>query len=210
MKNSMKNKGFTIWMTGLPSSGKSTLSRMLSQTLEEGGLSVVILDGDEVRQRLTKGLGFSKEDRDENIRRIAYVSKLLTRVGAVSIVAAISPYRDSRDRARTEIGNFVEIHVDCPLQKCMERDVKGLYAKACRGEITHFTGVSDPYEPPDNPELVVHTKVESPQLNLKQILECLVSLNYIPQYFLDQGIPEESYPAPNQVGQAPSTTTWAI
>ena len=210
MKNMMKNTGFTVWLTGLPSSGKSTLSRLLSQTLEEAGFPVVILDGDEVRQRLTKGLGFSKVDRDENIRRIAYVSKLLTKVGAVSIVAAISPFRETRDRARTEIGKFVEIFVDCPLQKCMDRDVKGLYAKACRGEISNFTGVSDPYETPDNPELIVRTDLESPESNLKQILECLVKLNYIPQYILDQLIADDLCATEKNTGREVTTTNWII
>ena len=210
MKNVLKNRGFAIWFTGLPSSGKSTLSRLLSQVLEEVGLPVVVLDGDEVRQRLTKGLGFSKQDREENIRRIAYVSKLLTKVGGVVIVAAISPYRESRDRARTEIGNFVEIFVNCPLQKCMERDVKGLYVKACRGEITNFTGVSDPYEQPDNPELVVHTDLESPETNLKQILECLVNFEYIPAHLLEGMHAEDRESVEKNAPQKIPTTNWTI
>jgi len=133
----MKNYGFTIWFTGLPSAGKSTLARMFHETLDEAGLHAEILDGDEVRQRLANGLGYTKEDRDENIRRIAYVSKLLPRVGAIAIVAAIFPYRESSDQARTEIGHFVEIYVECPLQVCMNRDVKELYAKASKGEINN-------------------------------------------------------------------------
>lgn len=177
----MKHQGFTVWFTGLPSSGKSTLASLLHRELEEIGLATEVLDGDEVRKRLTKGLGFSREDREENIRRIAYVAKLLTRVGAVAITAAISPYLEMRERARTEIGSFIEVYVHCPLQVCMNRDVKGLYAKAVRGEVPNFTGISDPYEPPANPEIVVHTDCEIPEESLKRILERLVDLNYLPE-----------------------------
>ncbi|MDT7041530.1 adenylyl-sulfate kinase [Candidatus Nitronereus thalassa] len=210
MRDMKLNSGFTIWLTGLPSSGKSTLSRLVCQSLEEAGLPVVILDGDEIRQRLTKGLGFSKADRDENIRRIAYVAKLLTKVGAIPIVAAISPFHETRDRARTEIGKFVEIYVNCPLQKCIDRDVKGLYAKACRGEIKNFTGVSDPYEPPDNPELVVHTDLDTPEANLKEILECLIGLNYLPEQIIDQVFPGKENPVENKTVQSVASGNWAI
>ena len=148
---------------------------------EEAGLAVEVLDGDEIRQRLTKGLGFSKEDRDETIRRIAYVAKLLTRVGRVPITAAISPFEEARGRARAEIGNFVEVHVDCPLHVCMRLDVKGLYAKALRGEISNFTGISDPYEPPVRPKVIVHTERESHKESLRKILEQLGILNFLPQ-----------------------------
>ncbi len=177
----MRQKGFTIWFTGLPSSGKSTLARLVQQTLDEVGLDVVVLDGDEIRQRLSKDLGFSKEGRDENIRRIAYVAKLLTRIGGIAIVAAISPYRESRDRARMEIGDFVEVFVDCPLPVCMQRDVKGLYLKANRGEIQNFTGISDPYEPPADPDIIVRTDQESPEASLKKILAKLAELHYFPR-----------------------------
>ena len=177
----MRQKGFTIWFTGLPSSGKSTLARLVQQALDEVGLAVVVLDGDEIRQRLSKDLGFSKEGRDENIRRIAYVSKLLTRIGGVAIVAAISPYRGARDRARMEIGDFVEVFVDCPLPVCMQRDVKGLYLRANRGEINNFTGISDPYEPPTDPEIFVRTDQESPEASLKKILAKLAELHYYPR-----------------------------
>jgi adenylylsulfate kinase len=188
----MKHQGFTVWFTGLPSSGKSTLASLLHRELVEIGLPTEILDGDEVRQRLTKGLGFSREDREENIRRIAYVSKLLTRVGAVAITAAISPYQEMRDRARIDIGSFIEVYVNCPLQVCMSRDVKGLYAKAVRGEILNFTGISDPYEPPVNPEIVVHTDRETLEESLKIILKGLVEMNYLPEqkverFFKDPG-----------------------
>lgn len=182
----MKHQGFTVWFTGLPSSGKSTLASLLHRELEEIGLPTEILDGDEVRQRLTKGLGFSREDREENIRRIAYVSKLLTRVGAVAITAAISPYREMRERARTEIGSFIEVYVNCPLQVCMNRDVKGLYAKAVRGEVLNFTGISDPYESPVNPEIVIHTDRETPEESLKKILKGLVEMNYLPEQTVER------------------------
>ena len=177
----MRQKGFTIWFTGLPSSGKSTLARLVQQALDEVGLDVVVLDGDEIRQRLSKDLGFSKEGREENIRRIAYVAKLLTRIGGIAIVAAISPYRESRDRARMEIGDFVEVFVDCPLPVCMQRDVKGLYLKANRGEIKNFTGISDPYEPPADPDIFVRTDQESPEACLKKILAKLAELRYFPR-----------------------------
>jgi adenylylsulfate kinase len=176
----MHRRGFTVWLTGLPSSGKSTLARLLEQTLGEAGQHVVVLDGDEIRQRLTKGLGFSKSDRDENISRIAYVAKLLTHAGAVTITAAISPYRDARERARLEIGNFVEVYVQCPLAVCMQRDVKGLYAKAVKGEITNLTGFSDPYEPPANPDVVLNTDVLSADESVRLVIEKLVRMTYLP------------------------------
>ncbi len=179
----MRRQGFVVWFTGLPSSGKSTLARMVQRELDEAGFAVEVLDGDEIRQRLTKGLGFSKEDRDENIRRISYVAKCIVNVGGVAITAAISPFREARERARAEIGNFVEVHVDCPLHVCMQRDVKGLYAKAIRGEIPNFTGISDPYEPPVQPEVVVHTDRESHEESMRKILETLVALNWLPNQF---------------------------
>lgn len=178
----MREQGFTVWFTGLPSSGKSTLATMLQERLRRWGYPVELLDGDEVRQRLTKGLGFSKADRDENIRRISYVAKLLTRTGAVPVVAAISPYREVRQEAREEIGNFVEVYVSCPVEECINRDVKGLYQKALRGEITQFTGVSDPYEPPLYPEVIVETDRETPDESLYKILVKLQHLNYLPDH----------------------------
>jgi adenylyl-sulfate kinase len=171
--------GFTVWFTGLPSSGKSTLARMLEQVLIERGQRVEVLDGDEVRLRLSRGLGFSKEDRDENIRRITYVAKLITRCGGVAVTCAISPYRALRDEARQEIGRFVEVYVKCALDVCIDRDVKGLYAKALRGEIPAFTGVSDPYEAPLAPEVVVETDRESPEESLAKILRHLEGLGYL-------------------------------
>jgi adenylyl-sulfate kinase len=171
--------GFTVWFTGLPSSGKSTLARMLEQVLVERGQRVEVLDGDEVRLRLSRGLGFSKEDRDENIRRINYVAKLITRCGGVAITCAISPYRALRGEARQEIGRFIEVYVKCSLDVCIDRDVKGLYAKALRGEIPAFTGISDPYEAPLDPEVVVETDRESPEESLAKILGRLEALGYV-------------------------------
>jgi adenylyl-sulfate kinase len=152
---------------------------MLEKELQARGRAVEVLDGDEVRQRLTKGLGFSREDRNENIRRIAYVAKLLTRVGGVAITAAISPYRELRDKARDEIVNFVEVYVNCPLEVCIRRDVKGLYKKALNGEIPNFTGISDPYEPPLHHDVVVGTDLESPEASLRKILDRLIELGYL-------------------------------
>ncbi len=171
--------GFTVWFTGLPSSGKSTLARLLEEVLVQRGQRVEVLDGDEVRLRLSRGLGFSKEDRDENIRRITYVAKLITHCGGVAVTCAISPYRALRAEARQEIGRFVEVYVKCALDVCIDRDVKGLYAKALRGEIAAFTGISDPYEAPLAPEVVVETDRESPEESLTKILQHLEALGYM-------------------------------
>src|SRR5579884_3936784 len=171
--------GFTIWLTGLSGAGKSTLARGLAAALRERGRRVEVLDGDEVREHLSKGLGFSKHDRDTNIRRIAYVARLLTRNGVVTIVAAISPYREVRDEARQQIGAFVEVYVHCPLEELVRRDVKGLYAKALRGEIPNFTGVSDPYEEPENPDVVVETDQETVEESVTKILAALDARGYI-------------------------------
>jgi adenylylsulfate kinase len=171
--------GFTVWFTGLPSAGKTTLARLLEKALTQRGYQVEVLDGDEVRRRLSKGLGFSKEDRDENIRRIAYVASLITRCGGAAITCAISPYRQLRDEARREIGHFVEVYVHCPLSVCIARDVKGLYAKALRGEIQQFTGVSDPYEEPLHPEVVVDTDRQRPEESVAIILRRLEGLGYL-------------------------------
>jgi ATP sulfurylase/adenylyl-sulfate kinase len=171
--------GFTIWLTGLSGAGKSTLARELEHALSERQRHVEVLDGDEVRENLSKGLGFSKEDRDTNIRRIGYVARLISRSGGVAITAAISPYRATRDEARAQIGSFVEVFVRCPLDALVKRDTKGLYAKALRGEIAQFTGVSDPYEPPLAPEVTVDTDVESVPESLEKILRKLESLGYL-------------------------------
>ncbi len=171
--------GFTVWFTGLPSSGKSTLARMLEKELNKLDFHVEVLDGDEVRLRLSKGLGFSKEDRDENIRRISYVANIITRCGSVAITCAISPYRNIRNEAREEIGNFVEVYVKCALDECIKRDVKGMYKKALSGEIKNFTGISDPYEEPQNPEIVVETDLETHEESIEKIIVGLKSLGYI-------------------------------
>jgi len=171
--------GFTVWFTGLPSSGKSTLAKVLRDEIEKKNRHVEILDGDEVRLRLSKGLGFSKEDRDENIRRISYVAKIITKCGAVAITCAISPYKSIRQEARQEIQDFIEVFVDCELEQCIKRDLKGLYKKALSGEIKNFTGISDPYEKPDNPEITVNTSSETIEQSLKKIVSGLTKLGYL-------------------------------
>lgn len=176
----MEHKGFTIWFTGLSGAGKTTLAREVEKRLRARGMKVEVLDGDVVRQNLSKGLGFSKEDRDTNIRRIGFVCKLLTRNNVVAIAAAISPYQEIRDEVRREIGNFVEVYVECPLEVLMERDVKGLYKKALAGEITNFTGVNDPYEPPLNPEVVIHSDRETVEESVEKIMRKLKELDYLP------------------------------
>jgi adenylylsulfate kinase len=155
------HKGFTLWFTGMSGAGKSTISERVYQRLKDMGARVELLDGDVVRTHLSKGLGFSKEDRDENIRRIGFVCELLSRNGVIALVAAISPYRAVREEVRAKIGNFVEVYVACPIEVLAERDVKGLYKKALAGEIQSFTGVSDPYEPPVNPEVAIDSSRES-------------------------------------------------
>jgi adenylyl-sulfate kinase len=173
-------KGFTLWFTGLPGSGKSTLAQHVSSTLLERGLKVEVLDGDAVRTNLSKGLGYSKEDRDTNIRRIGFVCHLLTRNDVATIAAAISPYQEIRDENRRLIGRFVEVYCKCDLDTLTRRDPKGLYEKALRGEIAHFTGVSDPYEPPDNPEVVCDTGREDVETSAGKIVRTLEEMGYIP------------------------------
>ena len=171
---------FTIWFTGLPSSGKSTLAGLLEARIRARGFPVMVLDGDEVRTWLTAGLGFSRADRDENIRRIAHLARFQNRAGVITITAAISPYRRSREEARQLIGRFLEVYIDCPLEVCEERDVKGLYKKARRGEVQHFTGVSDPYEPPMTPDVVVRTDREGKDACVTQIMERIEHMGYLP------------------------------
>jgi adenylylsulfate kinase len=167
------NKGFTLWFTGLPCSGKSTLAKLVAEELECRGRGVEVLDGDVVRTHLTKGLGFSKEDRDENIRRIGFVCGLLSRHGAAAIAAAISPYRAVREEVRAGIENFLEVYVQASLETCIRRDVKGMYKKALAGELKNFTGIDDPYEPPANPELAIDTEAEAPAESAARILAML-------------------------------------
>jgi adenylyl-sulfate kinase len=173
-------KGFTLWFTGLPCSGKTTLAKGVEEVLLERGHNVEVLDGDEVRQNLTKGLGFSKEDRDTNIRRIGYVAKLLTRNNVITIVAAVSPYQETRDEVREMIGRFCEVFVDAPLEELIKRDVKGMYKQALAGEIKNFTGIDDPYEPPEKPEVHILTAEESPEVSTNKIIKTLEILGRIP------------------------------
>lgn len=182
-KGEQKKRGFTIWLTGFPCSGKSTLAGLLHAELARRGLpDVEVLDGDVVRTYLSKGLGYSREDRDTNIRRIGWVCQLLAKHGIPTIVAAIAPYRETRDEVRRLVqavggkGSFVEVYVQCPLEVCEQRDLKGLYRRARLGEIKNFTGVSDPYEPPVAPEIVVDTAKEEPAESAKKILSTLAVL----------------------------------
>ena len=175
------NDGMTLWFTGLSGAGKSTVAEIVERELRDRGMPVEVLDGDMVRQNLSKGLGFSKEDRDTNIRRIAYVADLLSRNGVVAITAAISPYREVRDEARALMdGRFVEIHVKASVEECARRDVKGLYAKAFSGEIPEFTGVSDPYEAPESPELAIDTEAQEPHESAALVVAYLEQRGLVP------------------------------
>ncbi len=171
--------GCTLWFTGLSGAGKSTLAQLVEQRLKNSGVKVEVLDGDAVRTHLSKGLGFSREDRDTNIKRIAYVCSLLTRNGVICISAAISPYREARTWARNEIGNFVEVYVKCPIDVCQERDVKGLYKLVAEGKMKNFTGIDDPYEEPLDPELVVETDKETVEESVARIFAKLEELGYL-------------------------------
>ena len=177
----MSDKGFTLWFTGLSGAGKSTISELVSTELISRGSRLEILDGDIVRKNLSKGLGFSKEDRDTNIRRIAFVADLLSRNGTPVITAAISPYREIRDEAREMMGDrFIEVYIEASVDARAERDVKGLYAKAFSGEIKEFTGVSDPYEPPENPEVRLKTEEQEPAESAAQLITYLEERELIP------------------------------
>lgn len=173
-------KGFTLWFTGMSGAGKSTLAEAVEKELLERGLGVEILDGDVIRTNLSKGLGFSKEDRDINIRRVGFVCNLLSRNGACAIAACISPYKAIRDEVREMIGNFVEVYCEAPIEKLIERDPKGLYKKALAGEIKGFTGIDDPYEAPEKAEIVVKTAEESIEESVAKILRTLELMGYIP------------------------------
>jgi len=174
-----ERKGFTLWFTGLPCSGKTAVADKVAEALRERGLKVERLDGDIVRKDLTRDLGFSKEDRNENIRRVTFVAKLLTRNGVAVLTSFISPYRELREHARQEIGNFVEVYVKCPVEVCIERDTKGMYEKAIRGEIKEFTGISDPYEEPMEPEILLESDKETLDESTNKVIQRLNDLGYI-------------------------------
>ncbi len=176
-KNSQQ--GFVLWMTGLSGAGKTTLAVVLEKELKAKGLRVERLDGDIVRESLTRDLGFTKEDRDKNIERVTFVAKLLSRNGVAVICSFISPYQATRDMIRQEVTNFVECYIEVPLEEAINRDVKGLYKKALAGEIPNFTGVSDPYEAPVNPEIVVKTHEQTEEESLQFILESLTKMELV-------------------------------
>ncbi|MFN6563900.1 MAG: adenylyl-sulfate kinase [Nostoc sp. ChiSLP01] len=181
-----KQRGVTIWLTGLSGAGKTTICQFLETELRRNGHKVEVLDGDVVRQNLNKGLTFSKEDRDENIRRIGFVAHLLTRNNVIVIVSAISPYRQIREEVKQRIVNFIEVYVNAPLEVCEQRDVKGLYKKARAGEIKNFTGVDDVYEIPIKPDVECKTNEETVAQSAEKVLNKLEELNYINYRFLPQ------------------------
>ncbi|MBN1861212.1 MAG: adenylyl-sulfate kinase [Candidatus Thermoplasmatota archaeon] len=171
-----KHQGYTIWFTGLPCCGKTTIADQVAAILKSQGYMIERLDGDLIRQNLSKDLGFSKKDRDENINRAIFLAKMLTRNNVVVLASFVSPYTKQRRKARKEIKNYIEVYVRCPVKICMKRDVKGMYKKALEGKITHFTGVDDPYEEPENPELIVDTDIESVQESVRKVLEKIEEL----------------------------------
>jgi len=180
-KEETKEHGFVVWLTGLPGSGKSTIARGLEKKLKAKGLKVEAFDGDEVRKNLSKGLGFSKEDRDTHNKRVIYVCKLLTRNGVNAIVSLISPYRSTRAYAREQLPKFVEVYLKCSLEECIRRDPKGLYKRALAGEITNMTGIQDPYEEPINPEVTLNTENDTSKQNIRKVMQKLQDLGYLDQ-----------------------------
>ena len=174
-----ESQGFTVWFTGLPCCGKTTVADRVAVKLKEQGYRVERLDGDIVREGLTNDLGFSRKDRDENIRRVAFVANMLSRNRVIVLATFVSPYRQARREARSVIGRFVEVYVRCPVEICMQRDVKGMYQKARAGVISHFTGVDDPYEEPEHPELILDTDKETVEESVDKVLRALVDLEYI-------------------------------
>jgi adenylyl-sulfate kinase len=184
------SKGATVWFTGIPSSGKSTIAREVYQHLVDRGCPVELLDGAEVRESLSRGLGFSREDREENVRRIGYVAKLLSRNGVVAICAAVSPYRASRAEVRRNTTNFVEVYVECPVEVAEARDTDGMYARARRGEIEEFTGVNAPYEPPEAPEVHIRSDRETVADGVQEVLRSLESRGVVPP--AGRGTPQEA------------------
>jgi adenylylsulfate kinase len=188
-------KGLTVWFTGLSSAGKTTISQALYEDLRGRRYRVEWLDGDVIRQRLSKGLGFSKEDRDENIRRIGFVAELLTRHGVIVLVSAVSPYRAVRDEMRQRIGNFLEVYVQAPLEVCEQRDLKGIYKRARAGEMDNVTGINDPYEPPLTPEVVCRTDRETLAESKAKVLDAVEDWFKLPDQCLpDQCLPDQCLP----------------
>jgi adenylylsulfate kinase len=175
------SKAFTLWFTGLPCAGKTTLARLVAEELERRGVEIEVLDGDDLRSNICKGLGFSKDDRAENIRRAGYLCRLLNKHRVCAIAALISPYRSVRDEVRASLGEFIEVYVKASLNTCMARDVKGLYRKAIAGEVRNFTGVDDPYEPPSAPELLIDTDCEESAAAGARIVRKLESMELIPK-----------------------------
>ena len=172
-------RGFTAWFTGIPCSGKTTIADRVAEILREKGHRVERLDGDIVRKGLTSDLGFSKEDRDENIKRVTFVAKLLTKNEVAVLATFVSPYRERRAKTREEIGNFVEVYTRCPVEVCIKRDVKGMYEKALTGEIRNFTGVDDPYEEPEDPELILNTDKDDIEECARKVIVKLSELEYV-------------------------------
>lgn len=181
--DNIKQRGVTVWFTGLSGAGKTTISQALAQQLRQSGYQVEVLDGDIIRENLSKDLGFSREDRCENVRRIGFVAQLLSRHGVIVLVSAISPYKSSREEVRQQIGDFIEVYVNAPLDLCEQRDVKGLYQRVRNGEIQHYTGIDDPYEPPQLPEVECLTESESIDESVAKVLTTLTQCGYIEGIF---------------------------